>query len=64
MLGFEPSNGAPRFRFFLKPGVMWVWVGGGMMALGGLLAAWPPRRRLRRRAGAPEPEVVLAAAEV
>jgi cytochrome c biogenesis factor len=25
---------------------MWVWVGGGIMALGGLLAAWPVRRRV------------------
>jgi cytochrome c-type biogenesis protein CcmF len=33
------------FRLFLNPGVMWLWVGGAIVALGGLLAVWPPRRR-------------------
>jgi cytochrome c-type biogenesis protein CcmF len=43
VLGFDPEGAT--FRFFLNPGVMWIWVGGGIMALGGLLAAWPSRRR-------------------
>ena len=47
VLGFQGENGAvATFRFFLNPGVMWLWVGGGIMALGGLLAAWPARRRI------------------
>jgi cytochrome c-type biogenesis protein CcmF len=46
VLGFEGDGGErATFRFFLNPGVMWLWVGGGIMALGGLLAAWPGRRR-------------------
>jgi cytochrome c-type biogenesis protein CcmF len=52
VLGFEGDAGErATFRFFLNPGVMWLWVGGGIMALGGLLAAWP----LRRRAFVPGP---------
>jgi len=47
VLGFETSGHRATFRFFLNPGVMWVWVGAGVMALGGLLAAWPVRRRRR-----------------
>jgi cytochrome c-type biogenesis protein CcmF len=43
VLGFD-AEGA-TFRFFLNPGVLWLWVGAGIMALGGLLAAWPPGRR-------------------
>jgi cytochrome c-type biogenesis protein CcmF len=43
VLGFD-SAGA-TFRFFMNPGVMWLWVGVGIMAIGGLLAAWPSRRR-------------------
>ncbi|MFN2543353.1 MAG: heme lyase CcmF/NrfE family subunit [Actinomycetota bacterium] len=35
------------FRIFLNPGVTWLWVGGGVMALGGLFALWPGRRRVR-----------------
>jgi len=46
VIGFEGDAGdRATFRFFLNPGVMWLWVGGGVMALGGLLAAWPRRRR-------------------
>jgi cytochrome c-type biogenesis protein CcmF len=46
VIGFEGDGGdRATFRFFLNPGVMWLWVGGGIMALGGLLAAWPRRRK-------------------
>jgi cytochrome c-type biogenesis protein CcmF len=54
VLGFEGDAGErATFRFFLNPGVMWLWVGGAIMALGGLIAAWPGRRR----AALPEPPV-------
>jgi cytochrome c-type biogenesis protein CcmF len=57
VLGFEGGNGErATFRFFLNPGVLWLWVGGAIMALGGLLAAWPggkrpivQRQRVRQR---------------
>jgi len=42
VLGFD---GGATFRFFLNPGVMWLWAGGAVIAMGGLLAAWPARRR-------------------
>jgi cytochrome c-type biogenesis protein CcmF len=42
------------FRFFLNPGVLWLWVGGAIVALGGLLAMWPSRRRSLPAAPAPE----------
>jgi len=45
VLGFQGEGDRATFRFFLNPGVMWLWVGGGIMAIGGLLAAWPNRRR-------------------
>lgn len=44
LLGFTGS-GRATFRLFLNPGVTWVWVGGAVVALGGLYAAWPGRRR-------------------
>ena len=47
------------FRVFLNPGVMWLWVGGFVVACGGLLAAWPGRRRM---APLPVPEPVRAPA--
>jgi cytochrome c-type biogenesis protein CcmF len=46
VIGFEGEHGEEAtFRFFLNPGVLWLWVGGAIMALGGLLAAWPVRPR-------------------
>ena len=44
-MGFSGGGDQATFRFFLNPGVMWLWVGGAIVALGGLLAAWPGRRR-------------------
>ena len=59
VIGFEADAGdRATFRFFLNPGVMWLWVGGGVMALGALLAAWPARRRTVAPE-APAPERVL-----
>jgi cytochrome c-type biogenesis protein CcmF len=46
VVGFDGDVGErATFRFFLNPGVMWLWVGGAIMSLGGLVAAWPSRRR-------------------
>jgi cytochrome c-type biogenesis protein CcmF len=33
------------FRMFSNPGVMWLWVGGAVIVLGGIIALWPVRRR-------------------
>jgi cytochrome c-type biogenesis protein CcmF len=60
VLGFDGGSGErATFRFFLNPGVMWLWAGGAVMALGGLLAAWPERRR-RQAQVSPRTERVLA----
>jgi len=45
VIGFSSDGTQATFRFFLNPGVMWLWVGGAVIVLGGLLAAWPGRRR-------------------
>ena len=47
VIAFEGLDGeSATFRFFDNPGVMWLWVGGAIVAIGGLVAAWPGRRRL------------------
>jgi cytochrome c-type biogenesis protein CcmF len=51
VIGVDGAGEQATFRFFLNPGVTWLWIGGAVMALGGLLAVWPSRRR-----GQPEPE--------
>ncbi len=37
---------AGTFRALVNPLVVWMWIGGGFMLLGGLVAFWPDRRRL------------------
>lgn len=37
----------------VNPLVVWLWVGGAVMALGTAIAAWPPRRRRPTAPGAP-----------
>jgi cytochrome c-type biogenesis protein CcmF len=44
VVGVEQEGELATFRFFLNPGVTWLWVGGAVMVLGGLLAVWPARR--------------------
>jgi len=34
-----------RVRFIVQPLIVWLWIGGGVMAFGSLLAAFPGRRR-------------------
>ncbi|MBA3286891.1 MAG: heme lyase CcmF/NrfE family subunit [Acidimicrobiia bacterium] len=43
------TAGAERttIRVFVKPLVLWLWIGGAVMAIGTLLAAFPGRRRRR-----------------
>ncbi len=51
------------FRFTINPLVMWVWIGGAVLVLGGIITMWPAEvrpARPRRAAGAakavPQPE--------
>jgi cytochrome c-type biogenesis protein CcmF len=59
VVSFEGDGRTATFRLFLNPGVMWLWVGGGVMVLGGLLSVWPARRE-RTAPLPPLPERELA----
>jgi cytochrome c-type biogenesis protein CcmF len=48
----EDGDGSAVIGVLVQPLVAWLWIGGGVMALGTLLALWPERRR---RAPAPPP---------
>ena len=39
------DSGKATIKVFLKPMVLWLWIAGGVMALGTLLALVPTRRR-------------------
>lgn len=39
------SSDAAKIKVFIKPMILWLWIGGGLMALGTLLSAFPGHRR-------------------
>ncbi|MDO8364927.1 MAG: heme lyase CcmF/NrfE family subunit [Actinomycetota bacterium] len=45
--GSKPSTGTAKIKVFVKPMVVWLWVGGMLCAFGTLLAAFPGRFRRR-----------------
>jgi cytochrome c-type biogenesis protein CcmF len=46
VIALQDDGGSATFRFYRNPGVNWLWLGGLVMALGGVAAAWPVRRRV------------------
>jgi len=44
------SDGTATFQFLQEPLMLWMWIGGGVMVLGTLLAWWPAGERRRRSA--------------
>lgn len=47
-LGEELDDGSWAVRLYYKPFVRWIWFGGMLMALGGVLCILDPRYRLRK----------------
>ncbi len=45
--GTKPSTGTVKLKVFVKPMVVWLWIGGMLCAFGTLLAAFPGRHRRR-----------------
>jgi cytochrome c-type biogenesis protein CcmF len=43
--GAAPGDTTVTIRVFVKPMILWLWIGGGIMAVGTLLAAFPGTRR-------------------
>lgn len=42
------EDGTTAFKVLVYPMVIWIWIGGGLMILGGVIAFWPEGRRLPR----------------
>ncbi|MDP3879944.1 MAG: cytochrome c-type biogenesis CcmF C-terminal domain-containing protein, partial [Dehalococcoidales bacterium] len=45
LLGSDPDETA-SFKVFVNPLINWIWIGGGIFVLGGLIAFWPESRRI------------------
>ena len=43
ILGGWTEDGAVTFQVLVNPLVIWIWIGGGFLLMGGLLALWPGR---------------------
>ena len=41
----KPTSDAAKIKVFIKPMIMWLWIGGGLMGVGTLLSAFPGSRR-------------------
>ena len=41
------DSGTARVKVYIKPLILWMWIGAGLMALGTVLAAFPGKRRRR-----------------
>ena len=50
LAGVRGADGA-EIRVTFNPLVRWVWLGGALMALGGLVVMWPAADRLKVQAG-------------
>ena len=45
------EDGSAEIRVSFNPLVRWVWLGGALMAIGGLVVMWPQARRKRVESG-------------
>ncbi len=45
LIAYDPDTGSATLRVFVNPLVGWIWLGGAIVALGAVFAAWPERRR-------------------
>jgi cytochrome c-type biogenesis protein CcmF len=43
LAGWSNDNTA-QFTIMIRPAVKWIWIGGGFLMFGGLIALWAPRR--------------------
>ena len=41
----KPTSNSAKIKVFIKPMIMWLWIGGGLMGIGTLLSAFPGSRR-------------------
>ena len=46
LLAYDPGSRSVTLHLFVNPLVVWIWVGGAIVALGAAFAVWPDSRRL------------------
>jgi cytochrome c-type biogenesis protein CcmF len=61
LIGYDAGSQQATIRVFVNPGVVWIWLGGGIVGLGALFAIWPDRRRVMATVPAEEPAAAPSA---
>ena len=56
-MAFDTEENHATIRAIVNPGVAWLWIGGGIIGLGAIIAMWPRRRSVIQTSG----EALLAA---
>jgi cytochrome c-type biogenesis protein CcmF len=46
LLAYDPGSRSVTLHLFVNPLVVWIWVGGAIVALGAAFAVWPEPKRL------------------
>jgi cytochrome c-type biogenesis protein CcmF len=55
LLSYDAPSQTLSLRVFINPLVVWIWIGGGIVAIGAVFAIWPERRRVTVTEPAAEP---------
>ena len=63
LLASDPTSGAVTLHLFVNPLVVWIWIGGAIVGIGAVFAAWPERRAVGVRAEQPRAVPGAASAE-
>ncbi len=61
LVGWEPDGGA-SFLFFVNPLVVWLWLGGILALVGGVVAFWPEVQPRAVRSAQPARAIVTSVA--
>ena len=56
LAGWEDGGASASFKVYVNPLMLWVWMGGLILALGTLVAMWPQQMLARRRVTATLPQ--------
>ena len=63
LLAADEGTGAVTLHLFVNPLVVWIWIGGAVVALGAVFAIWPERRPRPVTAELPRPATVVPVEE-